>query len=348
MTAKTRYFFVGSALILVLGLSVGLVAYYGGVPGRLFAAGPGPEELAYVPENAAVVAYANVQDVMKSELRQRLIKLEGSPEKSSRDEFRTETGIDIEQDIDHVIACVAGRSESGHDPNGLVLARGRFDASRLEALAVGHGAVVGSYKGRKLFSAIGSKHEGVKREAHMAMAFIEPGLVAIGSPEMLRRAIDTKGAGADVRKNAQLMKLVGDMGNASVWAVGDFESIASQAHLSSEVTGRIPPIAWFAASGHVNGGLQATLKAEAKTAEAAENLRDIIRGFTALAKMQAGSRPETQAMFPDVRIEEGTGQTVSVSFAVSSALLDLVTAAHDKKRIEQREKIEKKIEKKIE
>ena len=33
MTAKTRYFLFGSVLILTVGLSIGLVAYYGGVPG---------------------------------------------------------------------------------------------------------------------------------------------------------------------------------------------------------------------------------------------------------------------------------------------------------------------------
>ena len=80
MTAKTRYFLFGSVLVLILGLSIGLVAYYGGMPSSLFSSQRGPAELKYVPGDAAVVAYANVRDVMNSELRQRLRKFEGATE----------------------------------------------------------------------------------------------------------------------------------------------------------------------------------------------------------------------------------------------------------------------------
>lgn len=340
MTAKTRYFFVGAMLILVVGLGIGLVAYYGGVPGGLFAAGPGPAELKYVPKDAAVVAYANVQDVMKSELRQRLVRLEGTSQKSGRDEFRDETGIDIENDIDYVVASVGAIGSQAHDANALILARGRFDSARLESLARSHGGQVEEYKGRKLFTGFGGRHrEGAEHDGRMAVGFIERDLVALGHRDMLRRAIDTAGSGASVTDNPELMTLVGDMGQGSVWAVGRFDSIASHAKLPSEVAGRIPPITWFAASGRINGGVEALLKAETQSEEAANNLRDIIRGFVALAKMQAGNRPEAQALWPTVELA-GTGKTVSLSFAVSSALLDAVTEAGAAAR----ERREKKIE----
>jgi hypothetical protein len=155
MTAKTRYFFVGAALILVLGLSVGVVAYFGGMPGSLFAAGPGPDELKYVPADAAVVAYANVQDVMKSELRQRLVKLDDSSEKGGREEFKNETGIDIEQDIDFVVACVGTKGATTDHANALLLARGRFDEGRIEAMALKHGGTVEQYKGKRVMAGLG-------------------------------------------------------------------------------------------------------------------------------------------------------------------------------------------------
>jgi hypothetical protein len=334
MTPKTRYFFVGSTLVLVLGLGIGTIAYYGGVPTGLFASAPGPEELKYVPKDAAVVAYANVQDVMKSELRQRLIKFEGSSKESGRDEFKQETGIDVERDIDHVVAFVAPKIHPEDDANGLVIARGRFDEARLEALAIGHGGKVEQYKGKHLLTAFSGKHrhdgdiEGNDevRESKMALCFIEPGLAAMGNVDMVRRVIDGTGKDGSIRDNADLMKLVAENSDGSVWAVGRFDSLAAQAKLPTEVTSRIPPITWFSASGHINGGVQATVKAEASTEEAATALRDIIRGFTALAKMQAGNRPETQALFPDIQLG-GTGKTVSVSFVVSSALLDAAAKA---------------------
>jgi hypothetical protein len=329
MTAKTRYFFVGSALVLLLGLGIGTVAYYGGVPGGLFAASPGDDELKYVPEDAAIVAYANVRDVMQSELRQRLVKLDESSEERGRDEFLRETGIDIERDITHVVAFVTAKGETGHEANGLVLARGKFNPARIEALAIEHGGRVESYKGKKVFTGMGGKsHPGGSHEARMAVSFVEDGLAVMGQADLVRQAIDRggNGTGRSIKDNPDFRSRLGGMTGGSLWAVGRFDSIASRAHLPSEVSDRIPPITWFAASGHINGGMQAVLKAEVQTDEAANNLRDIIRGFAALAKMSAGNRPEMQALWPEVELG-GTGNTVSVSFAVSSALLDAVTKA---------------------
>lgn len=324
MTAKTRYFFIGAALILVLGLSVGVVAYYGGVPGRLFAGGPGPAELKYVPADAAVVVYANVQDVMKSELRQRLVKLDDSSEKSGREEFKNQTGIDIEQDIDYVVACMATKGATDDNANALLLARGRFDQGRIEAVALEHGGKVEQYKGKRVMTGFADhSRTGSANETRMAMSFVDKGLAAMGSADMVRQAIDRADNGANVTTNGKLMELVAEMDNPSVWAVGRFDSMTAQAKLSADVTDRIPPITWFAASGHINGGMQATIKAEAKNEEAAKNLRDIIQGFTALAKMQAGNKPEAQAMWPDVQLG-GTDNIVTVSFTVSSALLDMI------------------------
>jgi hypothetical protein len=71
MTKQTRYFMAGSAAVLVAGLCTGLVAYYGG-GFQAVSASTGPTELAYVPADASVVAYADVRSIMDSELRQRL------------------------------------------------------------------------------------------------------------------------------------------------------------------------------------------------------------------------------------------------------------------------------------
>jgi hypothetical protein len=157
------------------------------------------------------------------------------------------------------------------------------------------------------------------------MAFLENGLVGIGGDGVIRGVIDGAGASAKTaRDNADMMKLIGDQHDASMWAVGQFDAISSQAKLPQEVTDRIPSITWFSASGHINGGVQMVLMAETKSDEAANNLRDLVRGFVALAKMQAGNRVEAQALWPSVEMG-GTGKTVSLSFGVTTQLIDAMT-----------------------
>ncbi|MCX6551250.1 MAG: DUF3352 domain-containing protein [Acidobacteria bacterium] len=327
MTAKTRYFLVGSVLVLVVGLSIGLVAYYGGMPQGLFSGQQGPEELKYIPGDAAVVAYANVQQVMGSQLRQHLRAFEGSTDEG-RNEFREKTGIDIENDIDHVVACMNKKDASGQ-AGGMVIAKGRFGQaqSRLEALATEQGGTVEDYKGKRILLApTKHPHEG-DTHAEMAMAFLGPNLVALGGVAAVKRAIDGSSESTSVLGNAGMMKLVSGVDNASMWAVGRFDAISAGVKLPDEVAGQIPALTWFSASGHVNGGIQATVKAEAKNEESAKNLRDIIRGFTALAKMQAGSRPEMQKLMPDIQLTDDGSKVVEVSFAVTSDMLDALTAA---------------------
>jgi hypothetical protein len=326
MTAKTRYFLFGSVLILTVGLSIGLVAFYGGMAGSLFAGQQSLAELKYVPADAAVVAYANVRDVMNSQMRQRLRQFDGMTDQG-RSEFKDKTGIDIEQDIDHVVAFMGAKGSTGNR-SGLVVATGRFDQGRLQALAVENGAKVEQYKGKTLMSALVDKaHPGeTAPEGSMAVAFLGPNLVAMGGIDMVRQSIDRAGGSTSVQGNADVMKLVGEMNDASVWAVGNFDALRAEVKLPNEVSDRIPSISWFSANAHVNGGMQATVKAETKDEQAANNLRDIIRGFTALARMQTGSNPELQKVMPDIQLG-GDGKIVSVSFALTTEMLDAIMAA---------------------
>src|SRR5438128_11826905 len=110
----------------------------------------GAKELQYVPRDAAVIAYANVHEVMTSELRQHVRQaVPMQMQENGQREFQNETGINVETDIDRVVACLepGGTNAPGA---GMVLARGRFDEVKIEALMREHGAQVESYKGKRL------------------------------------------------------------------------------------------------------------------------------------------------------------------------------------------------------
>src|SRR6476646_6773025 len=174
MTKKTRYFMAVSAGIVVVGLCTGLVAYYGGGFPSLSASRSGPAELSYVPADATVVAFANVGEIMNSQLRQRLKA--ALPNENGQKEFQERTGIDIERDIQYVVAAMTTPGPGGmqNDANGLVVARGQFNTTLLEQLARDHGGVVEDYKGKRLVRVTDNNPAHV-----MVLAFLEPGLVGI-------------------------------------------------------------------------------------------------------------------------------------------------------------------------
>jgi hypothetical protein len=320
MSNKTRYFVVTAGAVLAVGLATGLVASYMGLP-VAFSRAAGPDELQYVPADAAVVAYANVRDVMNSSFRERFRKFE--PDTQERDEFQQKTGVNIEEDIQTVIAALLPGAVSGsdwnHDKGVVVIARGRFEQARLEALALEHGGTVEDYQGKRLLI-----HVSGSGEPEMALGFLEPDLIALGGYTAIKHSIDAS-TGKNIISNTELMRQINDLETSSAWAVGRFDALANTGQIPSEIQAYMPAIQSFSAAGHVNGGVSGVFRAEARDDVSAQNLRDLLRGFVALAKMQAESRPEIKTIVDSVQLS-GEGKNVAISFTIPSELFDVLEA----------------------
>jgi len=329
MSKKTRYFVLVSGAILTLGLGTGLVASYMGLPVSLLSSAAGPNELQYVPQDAAVVAYANVREVMNSEFRQRFRAME--PPSAERDEFEQKTGLKIDRDIDSVVAAFMpgpdGLAGDNPERSGVVLARGRFQAAQLEVLALQHGGVAEDYKGKRLLT-----HLERDNSHPMAVGFVESDLVALGGIAAVKRAIDAGADNRNVVSNNEMMRLVAELDSSNAWAVGRFDALANRAKLPSEVQAQLPPLSWFSAAGHVNGGVSGVFKAEALDEASAQNLRDVLRGFLAMAKLQAGSRPGMQQMVDSLQLS-GEGKVVAMSFNIPSEFFDALEALAKQKQL---------------
>ncbi len=325
MTARTRYFVIVSLLVLSVGLGTGLLAYYvGGLPAGVFARHDGPEELQYVPRTAAVVAFANVQEIMHSDLRQRLHRALPVGE-NGQAELQNLTGINLETDVQRVVACLSpdasGTNMSG---DGLVLAKGNFDESKIEALMREHGGQVEDYKGARLVVTDAP----ATPPRSFAVSFIEAGLVALGTASAVRAAVDLHQNGNSatstdsVLGNDELMTQIRalDTGN-NAWAVGRFDALTSRAKLPTNIASQLPAITWFSVGAHIDGGLRGTLRAETRDADAARNLHDVVNGFLALGKLQAGTRPEIQSMMQSLQLS-GDEKSVSLSFDVPLQVFD--------------------------
>jgi hypothetical protein len=332
MTKRTRYFMFGSVGFMALALTAGVAAYYGGVRG--FAQPAGPGELAYVPSDAAVVAFANVKDLMGSQFRQQLKGLEPAEQQKGRDELRNTLGIDVENDIEYVVACMlASPTADANQKMGYILANGTFDRPRIEAFIREKGGVEQSYRGKNMFV-----HEAMVPEAgaemtnshaEMGVTFISDRIVAMGNTAALKKVIDLQFGGATVLTNSEVMTMIEgvERGN-NAWVVGRFDVLSKQAHLPNGVASQLPQVTWFSAAGHVNGGLNGMVSLQARDAESAKNLQQVAAGFLALANMQASTRPELQLLTKSIQLNADAGNnTVSVSFTLPAAAIDALKNA---------------------
>ena len=341
MTAKTRYFVIASLLIMFVGLGTGLVAYYVGFPATAFFNHNGPEELRYLPNSVSLVGYVEVREIMASDLRQRLrAVMDADAQDNGRKQVQELTGINFETDIERLVGGFDAGSPTGN--NGLVVARGVFDAVKIEALMREHGAQVQDYKGKRLVVAdhlgdsanFGDATPAPRTtDSTFALTFMEPGLVAFGSTALVRHAIDLHtGGGESAATNEELISHIKALDGGNAWVVGRLDVLKGKARLPEVVANQLPPITWFGLRGQVDGGLQARITAEAKDEESANMLRDVVRGFLALAKLQTSAKPEFQHFVQSLQLD-GTGKTVSLSLDVPAQVFDVLGAALPKPQI---------------
>jgi hypothetical protein len=326
MSRGTRYFLVGSAVVITLGLGTGLVAYYNGSLPLGLGMRPADTELAYLPADSVAVGFADVRAVMASEFRQKLRQVVPSGEELGK--FRDELGVDLERDIDTVSAAYLGTAQVPQ--SAVVIVRGRFNDLQIETLATQHGGVVSDYKGKRLRTmtrapeAGGAEAPAVEHHPVAVLAFLEPGVLALGEDAAVRRGIDAGASGDDIRKNAELIGLVDEMrGSGNAWFAGRLDALTNHGSMPAELASHLPAVNLVAASVHVNGGLRGMVRVEARDDQAAEQLRDVVKGALAAGRLMTSQNPKMDAMLNSLQIT-GTGKTVGLTFRVPTELLDLL------------------------
>ncbi len=312
MTTRTRYVLLGGAGVMAVGLAGGLAAWIGSSLPSLVLAQEQPDELRYLPPDAAVLSFANVREVMDSDLRRRLRAI--LPELDGQREFQERTGIDIERDIEYVVGGLVPDGPDG--TSGIAILAGRFDAERLETLALDHGGAASDYRGRRLITIDGES---------MAMAFLEAGVIAIGSAALVRDTIDLPPAGGGVDADDSLMGLLRHVDSGSTaWTIGRLDDGDGGEWLPDQVESQVSQVAAFAVGTRINGGVSGTLTAEARDEETGRSLRDLLQGFLALARLQVGSRPELRGLLDSIRLTSA-GTNVTLAFDLpSAAVLELL------------------------
>jgi hypothetical protein len=310
MMGKTRLFVLVAGSIVIGGLAIGLLAFHLGLSASALGGAPVLADLRYVPVDASFIAHADVQDLMRSEVHRAFAQRGVAP--PSAGELQAQTGIDPEHDIESVLMYQAPSAGAGRS-QPVVLARGHFDAVRIEGVMREHGGEVAEYKGKRLM------HHGHDK-SDTALAFVEPGFAFFGPTPAVQQAIDRTSTGSNITANEHVLALIRSVDAGNIWAVGRFDGIVQRDRMPKEMADRLPTITWFAASGRVDSGLQGSFRVEARDAAAAKDLRDVIQGFIGLARLQAGQSPAVTGMLNSLQLG-GEDTTVSLQFSVSPEAL---------------------------
>jgi hypothetical protein len=91
------------------------------------------------------------------------------------------------------------------------------------------------------------------------------------------------------------------------------------------MAGNLPALTWVTASARIDSGVSGLVNAEAKDEEAANSLRDVIRGVIAFGRLQSNAHPEMQSLLQGVQLG-GSGNTVALSFDIPAELVDTLGA----------------------
>ncbi|PYQ08113.1 MAG: hypothetical protein DMF83_07635 [Acidobacteria bacterium] len=311
-----------SALIVV---GVGVVGALGALyfdPARA-AVGPLPAEGLALPGDTQFVMGFDVHRFVASPFYQRFGKdRQGQGRPPGFTELEEKTGLNPERDVDRIL--FAGRGVEKGPEGGVLLVSGRFDRTKLSRAIETEtkGVTSKSHEGTTVYL---FREEVGKKTG--AAAFLDDDTLVLGPRESVEATITNYAGGkAPMRSNAALVALLESVKPGSTfWAVGD-QSVLSRLPLSIPgATGQgaisLPPVKSVVVTGDLDPMVAVELTGEAVDGKAAQNLADIVRGFVALASLQASQRPELKELASAVSVTTDAAR-VHVNLRVPYELID--------------------------
>jgi hypothetical protein len=298
--SRSRRVVLLASLVVAVGLAVALGAFWLD-PARA-AVGPLPAAALVLPGDSTFVVGVDVKRLSASSFYKHVTATQSASRLQALRELEEKTGINAERDVDQVILAGAGARPEGR----IALVTGTFDRSKVgSALEESHKATWKKEHGTTIYLFGEGQPDGA------AVAFLEDGMLVMGSPRAVSSTVASHASGATaLRSNTALMALVAAIKPGSTfWMVGD-QDLLSQLPMgpgpggqlglpglkSLTVTADLDPVVAFDATG--------TAADEA----GAKNLADMVRGFAALLTMQAQQKPELKDLAAAISVSTDANQ----------------------------------------
>jgi hypothetical protein len=313
-----------SMLVVVIGVVVGLGAL--ALDPARAAVGPLPAEGLALPADARFVMGLDVKRLVASPFYQKYGKQGGRPDAFA--DMEQKLGMNPERDVDQLV--VVGGSGPGPS-SGLALVLGRFDRARLSRMIETEKKDEVSWKTHQGTTVYLSR-EGTRGAG--AAAFLDDNTLLLGSAAAVEATIDNRAKGGpSLRSNTAIVSLLEKVKPGSTfWMVGDQSLLAQmpksipapgtmdgQGATSSSIT--LPNLRNLIVTGDLDPTVALAVTGETADDAAARNLADVVRGFVALAAMQASQKPELKELASAISVTTDANR-VLVNARIPYSLLD--------------------------
>lgn len=327
---RSRLVVSGAAAVVAVGTAVALGALF--LDSAKAAVGPLPGEALLLPADATFVGGIDVKRFIQSPFYSKYAGPHAKARPEAFRELEEKTGLNPERDVDQVIfAGTPGRT--GHE-TGMVVALGRFDRAKVSRwIEVERRGVTSKNLEAVLVYLF---REGTRGAG--ALAFMDDRTLVMGSQAAVEAAISSQSQdGKTLKQNATIMGLLERVRpDATFWAVGDqsvldnmLKNVATPGGSGQQIM--LPGLRSLTVSGDVDPMVAVEITGEADDETAAKNLADVVRGFLALAALQANQKPELKELASAVSVTTEAKQ-VRVNARLPYELIDSLHTPGEHKR----------------
>ena len=323
---RSRLVVLASSLVVALGSLAAVGTLYLD-PARA-AVGPLPGEALSLPADVTFVMGFDVKRLVQSEFYQRFGKEKGMARPEAFAELEERTGLNPERDLDRVVIAGKGDAAKGPGDAGVVMVWGRFDQYKIGR----------AIETEKKANVTWKKHEGVTvylfqegKKGAGALGFLDDDTLVMGSQAAVETTLTNRAQGkSGLKSNAGTIALLEQVKPGSTfWMVGDRSLLARMptdvpapgAGPASGSMIQLPALQSLVVTGDLDPALSVEAIGEARDEPAAKNLADVVRGFFALAQLQAGQKPELKELTSAVSVATEANK-VRVSARFSYELLE--------------------------
>jgi hypothetical protein len=272
-----------------------------------------PQLVSLVMPDAKVLAGVNVSQAKASPLGQYVLN-QMQAQSAQLQQFATLTGFDPTRDVQEVLLASNGTPGG---KTGLVLARGTFDANRIQALIQAGGGSTEVYNGATLLE------DPMKQNA---VAFLNPSLAVAGDVLSVKGAIDRQ-ASPTVLDPAVQAQVTQWSGSEDAWVISN----TPPAHLTPPAVPGGPDPALLNAlqniqqgAGGVKFGAQVVFsgQAQADTPQNAASMASLLQFGASLVQMQTQQKnPQLGAIMKSLSINSN-GNLVNVALSVPESQIE--------------------------